>query len=105
VRHTDESSQVKKLVVNPGKRITLQSYEFRAEHRIMVSGRGLVTLNTFEFELDERNVVDIGIREKHRIERISKEPLIFIEVQTDSKFDESDIMRFEDDYQREINEI
>ena len=49
--------------------------------------------------------MDIGIREKHRIERISKEPLIFIEVQTDSKFDESDIMRFEDDYQREINEI
>jgi mannose-6-phosphate isomerase-like protein (cupin superfamily) len=105
VLHTDESSQVKKLIINPGKRISLQSHELRAEHWFVVSGTGLVTLNTLEFELYEGNAVDIRIGEKHRIECISKEPLIFIEVQTGSKFDESDILRFEDDYQREIHEI
>jgi mannose-6-phosphate isomerase-like protein (cupin superfamily) len=36
VLHTDENSQVKKLVVNPGNRISLQSYEFRAEHWFIV---------------------------------------------------------------------
>ena len=39
--HTDEYYQVKNLVVNPGKRISLQGHKFRAEHWFIVSGQGM----------------------------------------------------------------
>ena len=100
VLHTDEICQVKRLVVNPGKRISLQSHEFRAEHWFIVSGRGSAELDNKEIEVGPGESVDVTIGSKHRISCNGAEPLIFIEVQTGSSFAEDDIVRYEDDFGR-----
>ena len=100
VLHTDDKCQVKKLVVNPGKRISLQSHEFRAEHWFIVSGQGIAELDGNEVTVGPGHSVDVSIGSKHRISCDSPEPLIFIEVQTGSSFVEADIVRYEDDFGR-----
>ena len=100
VLHTDETYQVKKLVVNPGKRISLQSHEFRAEHWFVVSGRGTVELDSKKIEAGPGDSIDVPIGSKHRISCGKSDPLVFIEVQTGSYFGEEDIVRFEDDFGR-----
>jgi len=100
VLHTDENFQVKKLVVNPGKRISLQSHKFRAEHWFVVSGRGTVALDGTKIEVGPGGSIDVSIGSKHRISSSKYDPLIFIEVQTGSYFGEEDIIRYEDDFNR-----
>lgn len=97
---TQETCQVKKLIVNPGKRISLQSHKHRAEHWFMVSGRGNAELDGKEIELGPGDSIDIPIGSKHRITCGNAEILVFIEVQTGTSFDESDIIRYEDDFGR-----
>jgi mannose-6-phosphate isomerase len=100
VLHTGENCQVKRLVVNSGKRISLQSHEFRAEHWFIVSGHGIAELDGKEVEVGLGDSVDVPIGSKHRISCSSAEPLVFIEVQTGSSFSEDDITRFGDDFGR-----
>jgi mannose-6-phosphate isomerase len=100
VLHTDGTCQVKKLVVNPGKRISLQSHEFRAEHWFIVSGRGTAELDSKKMEVGPGDSVDVQIGSKHRISCGDRDPLVFIEVQTGSSFAEEDIVRYEDDFGR-----
>jgi mannose-6-phosphate isomerase-like protein (cupin superfamily) len=100
VLHSEENSQVKKLVVNPGKRISLQSHNFRAEHWFFVSGQGVAELDGEEIEVGPGISIDIPIGSKHRISCSGAEPLFFIEVQTGSSFAEDDIVRYEDDFGR-----
>jgi mannose-6-phosphate isomerase-like protein (cupin superfamily) len=100
VLHTDDNCQVKKLVVNPGKRISLQSHKFRAEHWFIVSGQGTAELDGNEITVGPGHTVDVPISSKHRISCKGAEPLVFIEVQTGSSFSEDDIVRFEDDFGR-----
>ena len=103
VLYTDETSQVKKLVVNPGKRISLQSHKFRAEHWYILSGTGLITLNSEVKEVGPGDSVTIPIGAKHRVAAGDQVPLIFVEIQTGSSFDEEDIVRYDDDYGRAIS--
>jgi mannose-6-phosphate isomerase-like protein (cupin superfamily) len=100
VLYTDETCQVKKLVVNPGKRISLQSHEFRAEHWFIVLGKGVAELNGEETEVGPGSSIDVPIGSKHRISCSGAEPLVFIEVQTGSSFAEVDSVRYEDDFGR-----
>jgi len=100
VLHTDSRHQVKKLVVNPGMRLSLQSHKYRAEHWFIVSGSGLVQIENEKKEVTAGDSVDIPIGAKHRISCTSKDPLTFVEVQTGNSFDESDIIRHEDDFGR-----
>jgi mannose-6-phosphate isomerase len=100
VLHTDENCQVKKLIVKPGKRISLQSHEFRAEHWFIVSGQGVAELDGNKITVGPGHSVDVPTGSKHRISCDSSEPLIFIEVQTGSSFVEADIVRYEDDFGR-----
>ena len=100
VLHTDSSHQVKKLLVNPGMRLSLQSHKYRAEHWFIVSGTALVELENTKFEVGKGDSVDIPLGAKHRITCKPDQPLIFIEVQTGSSFDENDITRYEDDFGR-----
>jgi mannose-6-phosphate isomerase len=101
VLQADSKYQVKKLFVKPGMRLSLQTHKYRAEHWLIVSGSGLVQLNDEVIEVQHGYSVDIPIGTKHRISCTSSEPLVFIEVQTGSNFDEQDIVRFEDDFGRE----
>jgi mannose-6-phosphate isomerase-like protein (cupin superfamily) len=98
--HIDQNCQVKKLVVNPGKRLSLQSHKYRAEHWFVVSGRGLAQVDSESIPLAPGDSVDIPVLTKHRISCEGEEALVFIEVQTGTSFDEMDIVRFEDDFGR-----
>ena len=100
VLHTDEISQVKKLVVHPGKRISLQSHKFRAEHWFIVSGSGLAELDGKVMHVETGDSIDVPIGSKHRISAAPNSPLTLIEVQTGLSFAEDDILRFEDDFGR-----
>lgn len=100
VLHTDETCQVKRLVVNPGKRISLQSHDFRAEHWFIVSGEGVAELDGEEIEVGPGDSIDVPIGSRHRISCEMANPLVFVEVQTGLSFFEDDIMRFEDDFGR-----
>jgi mannose-6-phosphate isomerase-like protein (cupin superfamily) len=100
VIHTDETCQVKKLVVFPGKRISLQSHKFRAEHWFIVSGLGTAELEGEKIEVGPGDSIDIPTGTKHRISCTDSGSLIFIEVQTGSSFAEEDIVRYEDDFGR-----
>ena len=100
VLHVEPSCQVKKLVVHPGKRLSLQSHKFRAEHWFVVSGEGTADLDGAEIRLKAGDSIDIPIGAKHRIACSSATDLVFIEVQTGSSFAEDDIVRYEDDFGR-----
>lgn len=100
VLHTDSSHQVKKLVVNPGMRLSLQSHKYRAEHWFIVSGLGTTELDGNQIEVGPGDSIDVPIGIKHRISCLNASPLVFIEVQTGSSFSEDDIVRYDDDFGR-----
>ncbi len=100
VLYSDETCQVKKLVVNPGKRISLQSHKFRAEHWFILSGQGTAEVDGTEIDVEPSDAVDVPIGSKHRISCRQADTLVFIEVQTGSAFTEEDIIRYDDDFGR-----
>ena len=92
--------KVKRITVLPGKRLSLQRHQHRAEHWFVVQGEGVVTLDDREIPLAKGQAVDIPRRARHRIANPGQGPLVFIEVQMGDYFGEDDIERFEDDYGR-----
>ncbi len=92
--------KVKRITVNPGKRLSLQSHKMRSEHWIVVKGKGVVTINDNNFELGEGESIDIVKGAAHRILNPDEIPLVFIEIQMGDYFGEDDIIRFEDDFGR-----
>jgi len=96
--------QVKCLMVNPGGVLSLQSHRYRAEHWVTVSGTAKVTVGdkVSFLSADESTYIPLGA--VHRLENPGKESILLIEVQTGSYFGEDDIVRYEDSYNREIEE-
>ena len=92
--------KVKRIVILPGKRLSLQRHQHRAEHWYVVKGDALVSLGEGQVRLQAGESVDIPLKAVHRIENRGKENLVFIEVQSGSYFGEDDIERIEDDYGR-----
>lgn len=94
--------KVKKLVVLPGGRLSLQSHKHRDEHWIVVHGTATVTsLPRYEQALVRYGShVYIPRNTKHRLENFGKDTLILIEVQVGDSFEESDIIRYDDVYNR-----
>ena len=92
--------QVKRIVVNPGGTLSLQSHNHRAEHWIVVEGTAKVTIDDDVKIVTENQSVYIPLGAIHRMENPSKLPLTLIEVQTGSYFGEDDIIRYEDVYAR-----
>ena len=95
-----DNYQVKRINVNPGARLSLQSHNHRAENWIVVKGEALVTVNDDQFVVKkgERAFIPKGAR--HRMENRGPEPLALIEVQSGNYLGEDDIVRYEDDYGR-----
>jgi mannose-6-phosphate isomerase len=93
-------TKVKRLLVNPGHRLSLQSHKHRDEHWVVVKGVATVTLDeeTKDFTYGDHIYVPRGV--KHRISCQGKEPVEIIEVQTGDAFPEEDIVRYSDDYNR-----
>jgi mannose-6-phosphate isomerase len=96
----ERDHKVKRIVVYPGKRLSLQRHQRRAEHWYMIAGQAVVTRNQEKIPLESGQAVDIPRGASHRIENPGSQDLVFIEVQTGDYFGEDDIERFEDDYGR-----
>src|SRR5262249_17351424 len=91
---------VKRIVVRPRERLSLQRHAFRAEHWVIVCGLARVTRGTEVFSIAVGGHVAIGRGDGHRIENGGTEDLVFIEVQHGEHLDEADIERLQDDYGR-----
>jgi mannose-1-phosphate guanylyltransferase/mannose-6-phosphate isomerase len=92
--------QVKRIVVNPGAALSLQSHNHRSEHWIVVEGTAKVTIDYEVKTVTENQSVYIPLGAVHRMENPGKLPLTLIEVQTGSYFGEDDIIRYDDVYAR-----
>lgn len=95
-----ERFQVKRIVVAPGQKLSLQKHHHRAEHWIVVSGTALVTRGEEEIMLAENQSTYIPLGVKHRLENPGSIPLEIIEIQSGSYLGEDDIVRYEDTYGR-----
>ena len=95
-----ERFQVKRIVVKPGAKLSVQMHHHRAEHWIVVSGTAKVTINDDTFLMTENESTYIPIGAVHALENPGKLPLEMIEVQSGSYLGEDDIVRFEDRYGR-----
>jgi mannose-1-phosphate guanylyltransferase/mannose-6-phosphate isomerase len=92
--------QVKRIVVKPGGRLSLQLHHHRAEHWIVVHGTARVTIGDDIKFLYENESIYVPSGARHRLENPGKISLELIEVQTGSYLGEDDIVRLEDDYRR-----
>lgn len=92
--------QVKRIVVHPGGKLSLQSHNHRAEHWVVVEGTAQVTVGDTETAVFENQSIYVPQGEVHRLENRGKVELTLIEVQTGSYLGEDDIIRHEDVYAR-----
>jgi len=92
--------QVKRIVVKPGARLSLQKHFHRAEHWVVVRGTAEVTRNTEVVQVHENESIYLPIGAVHRLANPGKIDLELIEVQTGSYLGEDDIVRLEDVYNR-----
>jgi len=95
-----ERFQVKRIVVEPGHRLSLQMHHHRAEHWVVVRGTAEVTCDDRVFLLREDESTYIPLGHRHRLANPGRIPLELIEVQSGSYLGEDDIQRFEDAYGR-----
>ena len=95
-----QNFQVKRILVNPGAKLSLQKHLYRSEHWVVVRGVAKITRGDEIFYLKENQSTYISQGEKHRLENTEKYPLEIIEVQTGNYLGEDDIVRLKDDYQR-----
>jgi mannose-1-phosphate guanylyltransferase / mannose-6-phosphate isomerase len=95
-----ERFQVKRIMVKPGSKLSLQMHHHRAEHWVVVSGTAKVMRGEETLLVSENQSTYIPLGTKHRLENVGKVPLHMIEVQSGSYLGEDDIVRFEDDYKR-----
>jgi mannose-6-phosphate isomerase len=92
--------KVKRIVVYPGKRLSLQRHRHRSEHWHIVRGQALVSLDNKDVPLKKGMSIDVPPGAAHRIKNTGTQNLVFIEVQQGDYFGEDDIERLEDDFGR-----
>ncbi|MER2519475.1 MAG: mannose-1-phosphate guanylyltransferase/mannose-6-phosphate isomerase [Bdellovibrionales bacterium] len=92
--------KIKRIEVNPGARLSLQSHRHRNEHWVVISGNATVQNGNEVFKLSSNESTYIPARHMHRISNDTTKPLIIVEVQTGRYLGEDDIIRFDDDYGR-----
>lgn len=95
--------KVKKIIINPKKRFSLQYHNKRTETWTIVKGKLKITVDDKTKEYSYGETISVPVKTKHRIENIGDEVAELIEVQTGTYFGEDDIVRIEDDFGR-INE-
>lgn len=95
-----ERFQVKRIMVRSGASLSLQLHHQRAEHWVVVSGVGRITVGEklLELHADQSTYIPLGVR--HRLANAGPQPLEIIEIQSGSYLGEDDIVRFEDTYGR-----
>lgn len=92
--------KVKRLMVNPGAKLSLQTHRYRAEHWVIVEGEAEVVNGTQNFRLLANQSTYIPQNTRHRLSNPGEAPLYVIEVQSGTYLGEDDIERHEDIYSR-----
>ena len=91
---------VNRITVKPGGALSLQMHHHRAEHWVVLSGTGQITMNGKQFLLTENQSTFIPIGAEHSLENPGKIPLEVLEIQSGSYLGEDDIIRIKDQYGR-----
>lgn len=107
VMEDKQKFKVKKIIVHPGARLSLQSHQHRSEHWVVVSGIANVEIRAEHHPshighqlLEPNQSCYIPKGYIHRLSNFGTEPLVIIEVQCGDHTSEDDIKRHEDDYNR-----
>ncbi|MBI2500783.1 MAG: mannose-1-phosphate guanylyltransferase/mannose-6-phosphate isomerase [Deltaproteobacteria bacterium] len=95
--------KVKRLLVDPGKKLSLQKHRHRSEHWVILKGIARVICGDHESILSPGESINIPCEAPHRLGNDGKETLEVIEVQRGAYFGEDDIIRLEDDYGRSVS--
>jgi mannose-1-phosphate guanylyltransferase len=96
--------KIKRIVVKPGKRLSLQKHFHRSEHWIVVSGTAEVQVGEKKYLVRPNESTYIKMGEIHRLSNPGKIPVVLIEAQVGEYTEEDDIIRLEDDFNRNMNE-
>ena len=96
----DTQYKVKKLIINPKKRFSLQYHKKRTETWTIVKGKLEITVGDKKKIYSYGETISVPVGTVHRIENIGDEASEIIEVQTGTYFGEDDIVRLEDDFGR-----
>lgn len=96
----NERYKIKRIVVKPGKRLSLQKHLHRSEHWVVVSGTATCTVGEKTFYVRPNESTYIPMGEVHRLQNEGKLPLVIVEVQVGEYTGEDDIIRLHDDYKR-----
>ena len=97
----DKGFQVKRIVVNPGQKISLQLHHQRSEHWVIVRGTAHIVRGEEELVLKQNESIYIPAETKHCLENRGTDSLFLVEVQCGDHLGEDDIVRFEDFYGRD----
>lgn len=101
VLYANQCAKVKRLYVNPGHRLSEQRHAYREEHWVVVRGEPEITLNGVSKRYKYGDVIVIAVGSWHRLACLAgSEPVEIIETQVGKSFEENDIERRQDDYQR-----
>lgn len=100
ILYEEKNLKVKRIIVKPGQRLSLQSHEHRSENWVILQGDAVVQLDEENIPLAPNQSVFIHKNVKHRIENKGNSDVVFVEIQTGSYLGEDDIIRYEDDYNR-----
>lgn len=100
VLESTERYKMKRIVVKPGKRLSLQKHLHRSEHWVVVSGTATCTVGDKVFYVRPNESTYIPVGEVHRLQNEGKLPLVIVEVQVGEYTGEDDIIRMEDDFHR-----
>ncbi len=92
--------KVKRIVVNAGGRLSLQSHKHRSEHWTVVTGTATVTVGESVVKLTRGKSIDIPLGARHRLESLDGGTVEIIEVQFGDYLGEDDIIRYDDIYKR-----
>ena len=101
VLHDEPTYKLKRIEVDPGRRLSYQYHHKRSEAWTIVEGVAKITLDGYIKDYSKGETVLIPQGVKHRIENKGSKKVVFIEVQTGTYFGEDDIVRIEDDYNRQ----
>ena len=100
VLESSDNYKMKRIVVKPGERLSLQKHLHRSEHWVVVSGTATCTVGDKVFYVRPNESTYIPVGEVHRLQNEGRLPLVIVEVQVGEYTGEDDIIRVEDDYHR-----
>lgn len=101
VLEESERYKIKRIVVNPTERLSLQMHYHRSEHWVVVRGAAKVTIGDKDLIIHENESVYVPKSTMHRLENPGRVPLEIIEVQNGEYVGEDDIIRVDDIYGRQ----